>query len=154
MTRPLTEKNYAELSAQLEATGAVDMSKLSPGPKRRNNQETADQCYVIKWWGVVCAAHNIPEFMLCSIPNGGGKFGGATGAILKRMGLRKGAPDLMLLIPRGNFHALFVEMKTEVGVCSDEQELFHGYLVGYGYRVRVCRSAQAAITEIENYLKL
>lgn len=176
--RPLSEKNYAELSEQLAATGTVDMSKLTPLKSVRaknNNEESRSQKALIAWWAKNCKRFDIPEQLLFSIPNGMA-FGGKAewqvktsiirGKNAKLEGLRPGVPDLMLAVPSGmagvfsgksdvtvhKYAGLFVEMKTATGSVSTDQFMIHGYLLFVGYKVVICRSTEEAIREIESYL--
>lgn len=43
-----------------------------------------------------------------------GKRSARNGAALKRMGLRKGFPDLFFPYARGGYHGLFIELKATV----------------------------------------
>ena len=45
------------------------------------------------------------------VPNEG-KRSPQQGAKLKRMGMQKGFPDLVVPLPRGNYHGLYIEMKV------------------------------------------
>lgn len=71
--------------------------------------------------------------------------GRAMGVLRWLMGVKKGMPDICIPIPRGEFHALYIELKREDGVASDvrdEQRLVHNalwvvgcnVLVAYGWR--------------------
>lgn len=172
MTRPLSEQNYAEMSSQLDKTGTVDMSKLTPVKVRlkNNNEESRSQKTLIRWWSSACKRYDIPEQLLFAIPNGmafGGKedWQRKTSAIraknAKLEGLRPGWPDLMLAVPMEFFdgghlfymHSLFIEMKVAKGVVKPEQTLIHSLLIARGFKVVVCRSTEEAIEQIEEYLK-
>lgn len=121
--------------------------------KKRDDEESRNQRELIKWWHVACRGFGVPEILLFSIPNGGGRSGPIVGAILKAEGLRKGAPDLMLAVPRpGEFHGLYIEMKTPTGHILPEQVVFHKLLREHGYRVEVCRGWQEARDVITKYL--
>lgn len=41
----------------------------------------------------------------------GGAVSPKTGKMLKEMGLKKGVPDLCIIMPNNEYHALFIEMK-------------------------------------------
>lgn len=78
-----------------------------------------------------------PHFEIFSIPNGGSR--NLIEAIkLKKEGLKKGALDLIVLIPN---KIIFLEMKTKKGKVSKDQKIFilkatklnHLCLVGYGF---------------------
>lgn len=75
------------------------------------------------------------------------------GSRRKRKGVRAGIPDIVAPIPSGDFHGLYIEMKTEKGKLSVEQERMIRLLHGLGYCVRVAYSAKQAIDILEAYLK-
>lgn len=111
---------------------------------------------LIEWWAWKHREFVVPEFLLFSIPNGGGRSGPVVGAILKAEGLRAGAPDLFLAMPRPwsnkREHGLFLELKTAFGRVSPEQEFFHRLLADAGYQVAVCRSFDECVRVITEYL--
>lgn len=119
--------------------------------------EEAEQAAVVRW-----AAFNevrLPELAwLLHIPNGGAR-NAATGAMLKRTGVRAGVPDLLLPCPRvraegGSWHGLFVEMKRadHSNSPSHEQKRWLDYLRRAGYMVVVAYGAEQAIEAIKTYL--
>lgn len=120
-------------------------------PKKRSREESEMQCALIKWWALKCRSFGVPEILLFSIPNGGGRSGPIIGKLLKNEGLRKGAPDLMLSVSR-QYHGLFLELKRPDGIVSPEQEAFHAQLRFQGYKVAVCRSLNECINQITGYL--
>lgn len=70
----------------------------------------------------------------------------------RQLGVKSGVPDLMLPIPAGGYHGLFVEMKTRRGRVSDNQQRWIDALNTFGYRAVVCYGWEAARDEIESYL--
>lgn len=108
--------------------------------------ETDEQITVVEW----CEAMRIP---VAHIPNEG-KRSPVAGRIMKRMGLRKGFPDLFVPLPKGGFHGLFVEMKAEGGETTKEQEEWLSLLNANGYAVCVAHGATAAIEKIRKYVRL
>ena len=66
---------------------------------------------------------------------------------MKRLGLRAGVPDLVILPKHGN--ALFIELKSEKGVIEESQEMWIGWLSQFGYAVAVCRS----LDEVQAFLR-
>lgn len=85
------------------------------------------------------------------IPNEG-KRSAAYGARMKRMGLKKGFPDLEFPIPVGKYHGLYIEMKTKGGKLEPDQKRWLAKLNARGYRACVCVGADEAITEVNEYL--
>lgn len=149
---------------QLRSLQANGLGSPLPAPvakKKRSQEESQMQRALIQWWHLACRRFGVAEALLFSIPNGGARTA-ITGAILKAEGARKGAPDLMLAVPRRPRHssmftiehyaALFLELKRRDGVLSPEQKTFHALLQSQGYKVVVCWSLQECIDEITTYL--
>lgn len=132
------------------------MNPSGPRPKerkRRDNSESRAQQAVIEWWGRNHARFGVPEILLFAVGNGGARSV-VTGAIMKREGVRRGTSDLLLLIPRGDFHGMAIEMKAEDGRTTPEQRVFLDVAHGQGYHTRICYSCDSAMNEITNYLNL
>lgn len=72
----------------------------------------------------------------------------------KMMGYRAGTPDLIILEPRGDFHGLFIELKTAKGKASPEQRQFAADLLMRGYCSLLCFGHMEAIREIDRYMAL
>lgn len=67
-----------------------------------------------------------------------------------RMGLRRGLPDMFLII---NNHPLFIEFKTKTGSLSNHQSKWIDTINKTGtIQVFVCRSAEEALKIINTYL--
>lgn len=66
----------------------------------------------------------------------------ATGARLKRMGLKTGWPDFLLVSPKGEMHCL--ELKRYDGVLSDAQKDFRDWALAHGVPYVVARTLEAA----------
>lgn len=76
----------------------------------------------------------------------------AYGAKMKRMGLRKGFPDIFIPTARKGFYGLFIELKRDrKSRVSAEQTAWITYLNKQGYKALVCYGANEAINEIERY---
>lgn len=90
---------------------------------------------------------------LFAIPNGGHR-NKVVAARLKAEGVKAGVLDLMLPVPRGRFHGLFLEMKSGDNKPSKEQERWIEYLSGQGYFTTVEYSSQAAFDQLTGYLDL
>lgn len=111
------------------------------------NSEDWEQKQLIQW------ARSKPELQyLFHIPN---ETVGGKGWLIRnrQLGVRSGVPDLMLPIPCGGFHGLFIEMKAEKGRVSHTQELWLRALNQLGYKAIVCRGWKEARDEICKYLE-
>jgi len=60
------------------------------------------------------------------------------GAIHKRMGAKKGFPDISIFEPRGESHGLFIELKAANGRASAEQVAWGAELAKRGYVALIC----------------
>ena len=88
---------------------------------------------------------------LFSVPNGA-RVGQREALKLKAEGMTAGVADLLLLVPRGGYHGLAIEMKTPSGRVRPEQT---DWLIRHerrGYLVAVCRKVSDAVELLTRYL--
>ena len=85
----------------------------------------------------------------CSL--NGVKLSATQARIAKAQGMLSGVPDLFLPVPRGCFHGLYIEMKSEKGRLTDNQKWFLSNAESLGYKTVVCYSANEAIEKIKEY---
>jgi hypothetical protein len=96
----------------------------------------------------------IGEYLL-HIPNGGSRHF-LEAKKLKRMGVRKGVPDIFFAKPMGEWHGLFIELKSNnkpKGKITKDQKIWLDRLLIQGYNVAVCYGFEDARDHILNYLK-
>jgi hypothetical protein len=87
-----------------------------------------------------------------AIPNGGWR-NKAQAALLKRAGVLRGAPDLLIALVRKEWPGLFIEMKrVKGGVVSPDQKIVHQALRSAGYKVEVAQGADMAWEIFEEYV--
>ncbi|MEB0078026.1 VRR-NUC domain-containing protein [Pseudomonas sp. CCI3.2] len=111
--------------------------------------EHEEQKSLIKWFSL-----QYPKFgnRLVAVPNGGQR-NVIVASKLKAEGVRAGFPDLMLLMPRGEFMGLMIEMKrVKGGSLQVEQAEWLDWLNKQGYMAVICKGAQAAQDTIKSYL--
>lgn len=72
---------------------------------------------------------------------------------LVKEGAVKGAADLFLAVPSGDLAGLFIEMKTERGRQSPEQEAFEARVLKEGYGYAMPRSEEEFQRVIKLYLE-
>lgn len=114
------------------------------------NNEATEQKMVIEWceWN----SNKFEELKyIFHCPNEA-KRSPRLGAELKRLGMRPGVPDLLLLAPKGEFLGLAIEMKYGKNKCTREQIKWLEWLHKQGYKCEVCWSSEEAIEVIKNYL--
>jgi hypothetical protein len=71
---------------------------------------------------------------------------------LKARGVKAGIPDVCLPVASGNWHALWLELKSITGRQSEAQVWWQDALEHYDHRYVVVRSLDVAISVIEDYL--
>lgn len=122
---------------------------------RRNFTPTEhdEQVALMQWVEYAVSAH--PELRLIfAVPNGGARHK-VTAAKLKAEGVKAGVQDLAMLVPRGTFHGLLIEMKRRKGgVLSAEQKWWRDELHAQGYQTVVCKGWESARDAILEYLAL
>lgn len=112
-----------------------------------NYSETWHQRQLIQWarqypWG---------QFLF-HVPNE--TTGGAGWVVRNRqMGCRKGVPDLMLPIPMGGYHGLFIEMKKPGGRVDEAQRKWNAALNGFGYLAVYCYGWEEARDVLLRYME-
>lgn len=124
--------------------------------------EAADQNALFDWLAVTYVTHHTMG-RIClrdyafAVPNGAFLAGDvATRARqmshLKRAGVTPGVPDLMLALPTGKYHGLFIEMKRfNAGRTTPEQLGWINRLSSCGYRAVVAHGLDAAVKHIRAY---
>lgn len=129
-----------------ESLEALLKKRTKPRRTEHNHQVA-----VFQWaW---MARQKYPELsMLVAIPNGGARDI-RTGASMKREGVKRGFPDMMLCVSRNGYHGLFIELKASGGKLKPEQLEWHARLRNQGYAVVVAVGSDNAIRCIENYLR-
>lgn len=149
----MTRRQLAHINNFLNVNGKAPMQEIPKERAKPVNWEHAEQVHVVyKWDHELCKQYGLPTIALLAIPNSG-KRSQALGQYMKAEGLRAGAPDLLLMVPRNGYHCLAVEMKRESGgVQSVEQINYEQYLNDAGYSYKLCRGADAAVACIKEYL--
>jgi hypothetical protein len=136
----------------------AEFKKLSPSgkPERKREEEHA-QMAVMDW--VTLHESKYPALqMLFHSPNGGHRDI-RVAVKMKRMGVRRGVPDLLLpvikmssLPPIPQWHGLAIEMKSGKGSTTDQQDEWLVKLREQGWQTKVAHDAPEAIKAIKEYL--
>ena len=89
-----------------------------------------------------------PPWMWLHIPNGGARSE-RTGALMKALGVRPGAPDLM--IDAGHCGTFYVELKTQQGRQQPTQKDFQREVEALGSQYAICRSLRAVQGQLSTW---
>lgn len=116
--------------------------------KKPKLSEAQEQIIIFNW------ARFIPELKwMFAIANGGSRH--LLEAInLKRQGVKRGISDMMVPIPKGKYHGLFIELKVGRNKPTPEQIEFILHANKYNYYAEVCYGHEEAIELIKKYLSL
>jgi hypothetical protein len=102
-----------------------------------------------------CLRHYYPDIAAAAIHIANQRKTSALyGSLLKRMGVKKGIPDLFWPKPQENFHGLWIEVKTETGRLTIEQARFIEETSRDGYFACVCFGAQDVLDTVCAYFGL
>jgi hypothetical protein len=114
--------------------------------------EHIEQSLLFQWAEIASGQH--PELrLLFAIPNGGHRHKAVAGK-LKAEGVRRGVPDLCLPVPRGQFHACYVELKAGKNRPTPEQREWIATLQQHGNFAQVCTGWEEARDCLAYYLSL
>ncbi len=119
------------------------------GLYKMNHPEDALQISCIKWfdlqyWHITKLLHHSPN---------GGFRNVREAARFKKMGVRSGFPDFILLIPRHGYGSLCIELKVGKNTQTENQQEFELMAISHGIKYVICRSFDEFKNEIEMYLK-
>ncbi|HEI6845503.1 TPA: VRR-NUC domain-containing protein [Yersinia enterocolitica] len=120
--------------------------------KVNHQAEAEEQAALIAWADKTIIDGICIGDYLIHIPNEG-KRGPKAARDAKRLGLRKGVPDLFLALPRGGYAGLWIEMKTLNGKPTPDQNHWLNKMNEIGYLATIkfsCVEAMKTITEYIN----
>ncbi len=112
------------------------------------HHESRLQRSCVKWFRM---QHRALAKLLIAVPNGG-KRSKIEAMIMSGEGVTPGMTDLLLLVPRGKYHGLCIEMKYGKGTCSAAQNEYHELLLQQGYAVAVCWTLDEFMKDVNEYL--
>lgn len=132
--------------------GKVKASLADKEPVKRRSSEHDEQVRFFKALETLSLTEQGLKFAF-AVPNGN-KRDAITGARLKQEGVKRGVPDIVIPVPRGKYHGLFIEMKVGKNKMSDFQIEYKNYLESVGYFFACCYGCEEAIDTLMKYLEL
>jgi hypothetical protein len=100
----------------------------------------------VRWFR---AQYPEPHYLIHHSPNGGKRNAREAGR-LKAQGVRAGFPDLIIL---SKFKMLFIEMKSEKGMMSENQKQVREMILNYDMPYHVVKNIDEFIKVCNHYLK-
>ena len=122
-----------------------------PTKKQRKQEEAVLQAKCFQWcW------NEFPETrrLLFHVENERSDGNKLEGARRVAMGLVAGVSDLILLMPRGRWHGLCIEMKTPKGDQREKQQTWQALVEKQGYRYEIIRTEEDFRALLVEYLAL
>lgn len=123
-----------------------EAKKLVKPRKKRGRQEEIEQIKFIAWLD----ERNVH----CFHPRNGGSLNQIEGAKFKRMGVRRGVPDVVIPYARKTYHGLYIELKRVDGKLSDvteEQQWWLDFLTRQNYLARVAFGCEDGKKIVQDY---
>ena len=123
------------------------------GVKRRakpRELERPHQVALIKWVRALQDTYPVLK-LLYAVPNGGDR-NLRVAKKLKAEGVLAGVADLCLPTARRGYHGLYIEMKSEEGLATEEQKEFLRGVSGEGYCAVIAQGVDEAKATLEWYL--
>jgi hypothetical protein len=121
------------------ASGGKPRPRKAPAVRPRECKLQCDVADVLR-------AHCLPEWRFTHFP-AGERRDVITGARLKRYGLQRGWPDVVLISPAGVFHGL--ELKRPGETLTDDQAEFQIWCVRHGIPYSVAYSLDQALAFLD-----
>lgn len=116
--------------------------------RKYRHEESDLQTACVRWFRL-----QYPSLAPClfAVPNGGSR-NLREAARMKGEGVTAGVADLILLVPRGGYASLCIEMKSAAGRQSPEQKAWQQAVEKAGNRYVVCRSFDEFRAVVDDYL--
>lgn len=94
------------------------------------------------------------KLLLFAVPNGGHRSA-AEAVIMQAEGVTPGVSDLLLLVPRGDYHGLCIEMKIESKKSgqTEDQVKWQKAVESQGFKYIVARTDDSFCNGVNEYLK-
>lgn len=89
--------------------------------------------------------------LLFAVPNGGARNRNEA-RIMKGEGVTAGVADLILLVPKGKYASLCIELKTENEKQTELQKSWQELTESAGNKYVICRNLHQFMTEIKIYM--
>lgn len=122
-----------------------------PNRRRHSSPEGRIQAECFAWFW-----NSYPRFRKClfHVPNENDRAdaNAIQGAIRKSLGVVAGVADLILMVKRGRYGALCIEMKDERGTQKPAQKEWQAIVEREGYKYVICRSLEQFKQIILDYL--
>lgn len=154
MTRLRPAVSARDLSPELLARCGPDSPLHQLAKRRRPSRDLEHKMQVEVFAWAEQTVHAYPALTwLFAVPNWFGVKTAKQGARAKAEGRKAGVPDLWLPVARLGYHGLVIELKAGKNQPTPAQVTWLRGLEANGYRIAVCRSSEAAIDHLREYVQ-
>ena len=112
--------------------------------------ERAEQAMVFDWLRL--QENFWPDLRFVHASSNGAFMTKKTAALMQRMGVKRGVPDIQLPFARAGYLGCAIEMKRRPNKLTPEQEVWLDKLASEGWQCHVCYSATEAIEVLKAYV--
>lgn len=116
--------------------------------RKPRHEEDNLQISCVRWFDMQYPQYRL---LLYHTPNEG-KVTRTQAVIRKKMGIRAGVADLLLLLPHQHYHYLAIELKTKTGRQRETQKEWQSVCEAHGGRYVIIRSIEEFINEVTSWL--
>lgn len=156
-TSELRRKIHEQSVSSVYTTTKAKKSKKRPALRKKPQQrESIEQQHFFGW-----LAWQYPEVhaLAFHVPNGGQRDV-RVAAKLKKEGVKKGVPDIFIMLPRGAYHGCIIELKATSTTGKSrpkptgEQQEWLDRLTAQGYYAKLCVGREEAQAVMRAYVSL
>lgn len=152
----LTAAEYQKLITKIEVhSDKLNSNQLTAAPGRiKRKHSNLEHQIQSEYFDKLKNIPEVPELdFIFAIPNGG-KRNIVTAMKMKKEGVKRGVPDIMIPIVKNNSPGMFLETKTPEGTESKYQIRYRKFLLSQGYQHKICRSAKELLDTTLDYLEI
>lgn len=121
--------------------------------KERNDTKLAEHWLQVRLFYTLEVNYPKEYEFIFAIPNGGHRTARAA-SLMMYEGQKGGTPDIFIPIPRGSYHGMFLEVKTDKGNASAKQKVKLALYERMGYYTVVAKGFDACVGHLERYFFL
>lgn len=121
--------------------------------KERTNPQYKEHWVQVRLFYNLEVEYPVEFEVVYAVPNGGLRAG-KTAAMMMYEGQKTGTPDIAIPIPKGKYHGMFLEVKTETGTVSKVQKDKLAMYSELGYYAVSAKGFKACWSELVRYFGL
>lgn len=150
---PEVAKAVTVKKAEIESPHKLRLAQGIKRPEELNNTRDAEHWLQVRLFYTFEVDFPNEYPFIFAVPNGGHRTG-KSARMMKYEGQKKGTPDIVIPLPRGKYHGMFLEVKTEKGTASKDQKEKIEMYREQGYYCVIAKGYDVCMAHFTAYLKL